>query len=133
MKPRPNVVVKKGFTRNKPIRMKPGGLERLTGHSSFQIQKIHGGVIEKTVSVPRRCSEIPEVRDYKKQDPKHKERCFWLDYRFEIGPELTFPRQECEEQKDHAEQPANKLPRISPSPFQIVSCCAQGAKQQTNN
>ena len=73
------------------------------------------------------------MRDYEEQDPEQKERCFRLDYRFEIGPELTWPWQKCEEQKEHAEQPAEELPRISQSPFQIVSCGAQGAKHQTNN
>jgi hypothetical protein len=73
------------------------------------------------------------VRDYEEQDPEHKERCFRLDYRFEIGPALTWPWQKCEEQKKHAEQPAEQLPRISPSPFQIVSYGAQGTKHKTNS
>jgi len=72
------------------------------------------------------------VPDYEEEDPEYKERCFRLDYRFKIGPELTWLWQKCKEQKNHAEQPADELPRISPSPFQIVSRCAQSAKQQTN-
>jgi hypothetical protein len=99
----------------------------------FQKQEIVGGVIENAVSVPGRRLEIPEARDYEEQDPEHKERCFGLDYRFEIRPELTWPWQKGEEQKEHAEQPADELPRISQNPFQIVSCGAQGAKHQTNN
>ena len=100
-----------------PIRLKPRGLERPIGHVGFKKQEILSGIIEKAVSVPRRGSEIPEVRDYEEQDPEHKEHCFRLHYRFETGPGLTWPWQKCEEQKEHAEQPADELPRISPSPF----------------
>ena len=64
----------------------------------------------KSFAVPRRRSEIPEVRNCEEQDPKQEERCFRLEYRFEIGPELTWRGQECEEQKHHAEQPADDLP-----------------------
>ena len=64
------------------------------------------------------------MREDEEQDPEDKERCFRLDDGFEIGPELTWPWQKCEKQQEHAEQPAGELPRIFPSPFQIVSCGA---------
>ena len=37
------------------------------------------------------------------------------------------------EAKRTCKQPTGGLPRISQSPFQIVSRCAQSAKNQTNN
>src|SRR5262249_39207617 len=104
MKPRPQIVMKKGFMRAiRSISLKPRGLERPTGHVGFYKQEILSGVFPNAVSVPRRRSESPEVRDYEEQDPEHKEHFFRLDYRFEIGLELTWPWQKCEEQKEHAE------------------------------
>jgi hypothetical protein len=56
--------------------MKPGWLIWMTDNITFKIPEVPAGLIEKSVSVPRRGAEIPEVRDYKEQDPEKKECCF---------------------------------------------------------
>jgi hypothetical protein len=43
---------------------------------TFQIAEVVTGLVKKCVSVPWRAPEIPEVRDYKEQDPEKKECCF---------------------------------------------------------
>ena len=77
----PDIIMKQGFSRNRE--MKPRGLIWMTDNITFQIPEVPAGLVEKGVAVPRRCPEIPEVRDYKKQDPKEKECCFWICERLE--------------------------------------------------
>ena len=58
--------------------MKPGGLVWMAYNISLEIPEIPAGLIKKSVSVPWGGAEIPEVRQYKEQDPKEKERCLRL-------------------------------------------------------
>src|SRR5437867_3082272 len=103
MKPRPQIVIKKGLMREMPpIRLKPRGLERPAGHVSFQKQEILSGISENAVSVPRRRSEIPEVRDYEEQDPEQEERCLRLYQGLETSREVAWARQKGKHQKGHA-------------------------------
>jgi len=50
--------------------MKPGRLIGMTNNRVLQEPEIPAGLVKKRVAVPRRGSEIPEVRDYKEQDPE---------------------------------------------------------------
>jgi hypothetical protein len=73
------VVMEKGLPRDEQrIWVKPGRLKRMADHITLQVQQIDGGVVEKTVAVPRRRAEIPEVRHYEKQEPEKKECCLRL-------------------------------------------------------
>ena len=67
------------------------------------------------------------MREDEEQDPEHKERRFRLDDGFEIGPELTWSWQKCEKQKQHAKQPSDRLPEISPGRFAVVRRASPGA------
>ena len=60
--------MKQGLSRNN--NMKPGRLIGMTNNRVLQEPEIPAGLVEKRVAVPRRGSEIPEVRDYKEQDPE---------------------------------------------------------------
>ena len=62
------IIMKQGFPRNRE--MKPGGLIWMIDNISFQVPEVPAGLVEKSVPVPWRSAEIPEVREYKKQDPK---------------------------------------------------------------
>ena len=68
--------------------MKPGRLIWMTDNITFQIPEIPAGLVEKSVSVPWRGAEIPEVRDYKKQDPEEKEGCFRPYQRLKTASQL---------------------------------------------
>lgn len=72
----PDIVVKQGLSGNN--KMKPGGLVWMANNISLEIPEIPAGLIEKSVSVPWGRAKIPEVRQYKEQDPKEKERCLRL-------------------------------------------------------
>ncbi len=76
---RPKIVVKEGLPRNEErVRMEPRWLERMTHHVVLQVQQIDRGIFEEAIPVPRRRAEIPEVRNYEKEDPEKKERCLRL-------------------------------------------------------
>src|SRR6476659_5307886 len=62
----PNIVMKQRLSRNN--NMEPGWLIWMTDNISFQVPEIPAGLVKKRVSVPRGGAEIPEVRNYKKQD-----------------------------------------------------------------
>src|SRR4249919_3229123 len=113
--------------------MKPRGLIWMTDNITFQIPEIPAGLIEKGVSVPGRCPEIPEVRDYKKQDAKDKERCSWTCQRLITASQ--HPRACCKssKQKEHAEQPPDRLPWVSPTPVTIMRGSANDANNQTDD
>ena len=113
--------------------MEPGWLIRMTDNITFKIPEVPAGLIEKSVSVPRRGAEIPEVREYKKQDPKEKECCFWICQRLEAASQL--PRACCKssKQKEDAEQPPDRLPWVSPTRFTIMRDAADDTDYQTKN
>jgi hypothetical protein len=113
--------------------MKPRGLIWMTDNITFQIPEIPAGLIEKGVAVPRRCPEIPKVRDYKKQNPKEKERRFWVYQRLKTTRQ--FPGAWCEssKQKEHAEHPPDRLPWVAPTRFTIMRGSANDADHQTND
>src|SRR5580765_4290997 len=123
--------MKQRFPRNRE--MKPGGLIWMIDNISFQVPEVPAGLIEKSVPVPGRSAEIPEVREYKKQDPKEKECCFWLCQRRETAGQL--PRACCKssKQKEHAEQPPDRLPWVSPTRFTIMRRAAHDTDYQTEN
>ena len=97
----PDVIMKQSLSRNN--NMKPRGLIWMTDNITLQIPEVPAGLVEKRVSVPWRSAEIPEVRNYKKQDPKEKECCFRIGQRLETASQL--PRVCCKssKQKEHAE------------------------------
>ena len=68
--------MKQGLSRNN--KMKPGRLIWMADNVALQIPEVPAGLIEKCVSVPGRSAEVPEVRNYKEQDPEQKEYCFRL-------------------------------------------------------
>ena len=107
--------------------MKPRGLIWMTDNISFQVPEVPTGLVEKSVPVPWRSVEIPEMRDYKKQDPKEKERCFGVCQGSETASQL--PRACCKssKQKEHAKQPPNWLPRVSPTRLTIMRGSANDA------
>ena len=99
----PNVVVKEGLPRNEVrIRMKPSRLKRMAHHVVLQIQQIDRGIFEQAIAVPRRRAEIPEVRQYEKQDPEKKECCLRLYQGLEPGHQVALARQKGKHQKGHA-------------------------------
>ena len=49
----------------------------MTYNVALQEPEIPAGFIKKGVPVPWRSAEIPEMRDYKKQNPEEKEYRFW--------------------------------------------------------
>src|SRR6476659_11495650 len=120
--------MKQGFPRNRE--MKPRGLIWMANNISFQVPEVPARLVKKSVSVPRRNAEIPEMRNYKKQDPKEKERCFWVCQRLETASQL--PRACCKssKQKQHTEQPPDRLPWVSPTRFTIVRRSANDADHQ---
>ena len=77
--------------------------------------------------------EIPEVRDYKEQDPEEKECCFGFYKRLETGRQATGIWQKGTKQEEHAKQPPDRLPGVSPSQFPVVRRASPGADNQTNN
>ena len=123
--------MKQGFPRNRE--MKPRGLVRMTDNISFQVPEIPAGLIEQGVAVPWRCPKIPEVRDYKEQDPKKKERCFGIHE--DSGTPSQLPRAGCKssKQKEHAEEPADRLPWVAPTGFMIMRGSADDAYQQADD
>src|SRR6266498_4046397 len=112
--------------------MKPGCLIWMTDNISFQVPEIPAGLIKKSVSVPRGRMEIPEVRNYKEQDPKKKECCFWFNYRPKTGCQATRVWQEGAKQKEHAEQPADRLPWVAPNSFTIMRHAGKHTNQQSD-
>jgi hypothetical protein len=50
----------------------------MTHHVVLQVQQIDCGIFEEAIAVPGRGVEIPEVRDYEKQEPEKKEPCLRL-------------------------------------------------------
>ena len=60
--------MKQGLSRNN--NMEPGRLIWMTDNITLQIPEVPAGLVKKSVSVPWGRAEIPEVRDYKEQDPK---------------------------------------------------------------
>src|SRR4029077_12778274 len=91
----PDVIMKQSLSRND--NMKPGRLIRMTDNVTLQIPEVPARFVKKGISVPWRRAEIPEVRDYKKQDPKEKECCFWVCQRLETASQL--PRACCKSSK----------------------------------
>ena len=114
-------------------RVKPSRLKRMTDDVAFQKPQVPSGLVEKSVSVPWRCAEIPQVRYYKEQGPEEKERCFWICQSLE--PASQFPPACCKssKQKEHTEQPADRLPWVSPSRFTIMRDAARDTDYQTEN
>jgi hypothetical protein len=55
--------------------MKPSRLKRMANNIAFQIPEIPSRLIKKSVSVPRRRAKIPEMGNYKEQNPEQEERC----------------------------------------------------------
>jgi hypothetical protein len=82
--------------------MKPGSLERMTDHITLQVQQVDCRVFEKTIAVPRRGAEIPEVRNHKEENPEQEECCFRFYYRPETGRDVSCTWQKPEQQKEHA-------------------------------
>src|SRR6476469_2831468 len=112
--------------------MKPCRLIWMTDDVAFEVQEVTSGLVEKSVPVPWRRAEVPEMRDYKKQDPKEKERCFWVCQRLETASQL--PRACCKssKQKEHTEHPPDRLPWVSPSRFMIMRYAGKNTNQQAD-
>jgi hypothetical protein len=72
------------------------------------------------------------MRNYKEQDPEYKERCFWLYQKLETRRETFATGQESRQQKKHAKQPTDRMPRISPSGFPVVRHASPGANHDGN-
>lgn len=105
--------MEQGFARNNA--MIPGRLVWMTDNVAFQIPEVIARLVKKSVSVPRRRVEIPEVCDYKEQNPEQKERGFWLYQGSEAGGQGTGLWEEGAKQEEYAKQPPHWLPHISPS------------------
>ena len=68
--------MKQGLSRNNA--MKPSRLVWVANNISLEVPEIPAGLVKKSVSVPWGRAKIPEVRQYKEQDPEEKERCLRL-------------------------------------------------------
>ena len=123
--------MKQGLSRNN--NMKPGRLIWMTNNIILQVPEIPAGLVEKCVPVPRRSAEIPEVRDYKKQDPKEKECCFWICQRLETASQFPRACRKSSKQKEHAEQPPDRLPWVSPTRFTIMRGAGKNTNQQVTS
>ena len=110
--------------------MKPRRLKRVANYVVLQVQQIDGRIVKQSVPIPRRRAEIPKVREYKEQDPEEKERRSAFGKRFKTAFEISW--QEGEQQKQHANYPADRIPLIAPRQFPVVRHAGASANRQTN-
>jgi hypothetical protein len=122
--------MKQGLSRNN--NMEPGWLIWMTDNVTFKIPEVPAGLIEKSVPVPWRGAEIPEMRNYKEYDTEEKEGCLRPYQGLQTSRQAMPGRQESAQQKEHAEHPPDRLPRISPSRFTIMRDAAHDTDYQTN-
>ena len=87
---RQKIVVEKRFPGNG--RVKPGGLKGVTDNVALQKKQVPARLIEKTVSVPGRRAEMPQVCGSEKEDPENKKPCLDVERRLEAGNDLPWAR-----------------------------------------
>src|SRR5262245_30657866 len=112
--------------------MKPIRLVRMAYNVALHEPEIPAGLVKPSISVPWRSTEIPEMRNNKKQDPKKKECCFWICQRLQTASQL--PRACCRssKQKEHTEQPSDRLPWVSPTRLTIMRDAAKNTNPKSD-
>jgi hypothetical protein len=82
----------------------------MADHITLQVQQIHCRIFEKTIAVPRRRAEIPEVRNYEKKAPKQKEYCLRFYEGLKTGCQIALAWKKGKHQRGYAKEPSNRMP-----------------------